>query len=284
MASGDTLRDMFRILSQQSDPASCLPSEDVVGYVQCGSSFKAWAIDGGSHLTECPFTTFDDFSDAHWFAAALSDFLANDLRRRDFDTGRLRLALNDLRRQYVSLAPSTPLWAYPVAACTIAEVRHMRDHVAVDVYHYADCFAMFAQHERRGLIPGDRSWSSIEPRAMWQPCSGFSGEKLHALRQRRIRQQHNQGTTALTLNPDSAANATHLRQSIVTPCHMLIGTDGISRAWEHYGLMGHGDVMKFLAAEGLGALFARLRGYERQHVPDGMKPHDDAAALHVLCL
>ncbi|WAS59132.1 hypothetical protein MK974_31900 [Burkholderia ambifaria] len=275
---------MFHVLSFQSDSASCLPSEDVVGYVQCESSFKAWAIDGGSYLTECPFTTFDHCSDAHWFATALSDFLAKDLRRNDFETGRLRSALDSLRCQYLSLAPDTPLWAYPVAACTIAEMRHMRDHVVVDVYHYADCFAMFASHERRGAISGDRAWSPVEPPATWQPCSGFSGEKLHALRQRRIEQQHNQGTTALTLNPDSAANATNMRQSFGTPGNMLIGTDGISRAWEHYDLIGHDDVMEFVATEGLGKLFARLREYERQHALEGMKPRDDAAALHVLCL
>lgn len=238
----------------------------------------------GSHLTQRPFTTFDQCSDAHWFAVALSDFLANDLRQGGFDTGLLRLALAELRRQYMSLAPNTPLWAYPVAACTITDVHHMRDHIVVDVYQYADCFAILAPHERRGAISGDRSWSSLEPQAMWQPCSGFSGEKLQALRQRRIEQQHNQGTTALTLNPCSAADATHRRHTVVTPCHMLIGTDGLSRAWEHYGLMSHGDVIDFVATEGLGTLFARLRGYERQHTPDGMKPRDDAASLHVLCL
>ncbi|WP_232517929.1 hypothetical protein [Burkholderia ambifaria] len=274
---------MFEIFSLQSDPASCIPSEDVVGYLRCGSRFKAWAIDGGSHLTESPFTTFDHCSDAYWFATVLSDFLTDDLRRGNFDAGRLRSTLVELRHQYVSLAPHTPLWAYPVAACTIVEVHHMRDRVEVDIYRYADCFAMFAPHGHRGQIPGDWSWSSIEPRAMWKPCSGFSGQKLHALRQRRISQQRNEGTTALTLNPDSAANVTHLHQSFVTPCHMLIGTDGISRAWEHYGLLEHGDVIDFVATEGLGALFARLRAYERRHAPDDMKPQDDAAALHVLC-
>ncbi|WP_175981806.1 hypothetical protein [Burkholderia sp. BCC1630] len=275
---------MFQILSMQSDPASCMPSEDVVGYVLSETSFKVWAIDGGSHLTQSPFTTFEHCSDAYWFATALSDFLANDLRQGDFDTGRLRPALDELRYRYMSLAPDTPLWAYPVAACTIAEVHHMREYIVVDVYHYADCFAMLAPHKRRGTIPGDRSWSPPEPQIMWQPCSGFTGEKLQALRLRRIEQQHNRGTTALTLNPRSADNATHQRHCAATPCHMLIGTDGLSRAWEHYGLMNQGDVMNFVATAGLGTLFARLRRYEQQHAPADMKSRDDAAALHVLCL
>lgn len=275
---------MFRIFSSQSDPAFSMPLEDVVGYVQCESRFKAWAIDGASHLTECPFTTFDGCSDAQWFATALSDFLAEDLRHDDFDAGRLRRALDALRHEYLSLVADAPLWAYPVAACSIAEIHHLGDRVAVDLYHYADCFAILEPYDRRAAIPGDCLWSSTEPRPMWRPYSGFSGEKLDALRRRRIEQQHNRGSTALTLNPDSAANATHVRHRLATPCHMLIGTDGLSRAWEQYGLLAHEDVIRFVATEGFGTLLARLRAYERQHVPDGMKPRDDAAALHVLCL
>ncbi|WP_323117825.1 hypothetical protein [Burkholderia alba] len=274
---------MFRILSQLSDPSSCLPSEDVIGYVQRGNRFKAWAIDGASHLSAHPFTTFDDRSDAHWFATELSGFLSRDLSERDFDAGRLRPMLAALGQRYRSMSRDTPLWAYPAAACTIVELQRTDTHVIADIHQYADCFALFGAAGIGEPAAGAGDFPSTSAQRRWRPFSGFSGERLDDLRDRRIEQQHNRNTTALTLNPDSAANGVHARRTLDAPCQVLVGTDGVSRAWEHYALIEQDDVIAWVWREGLPALFTRLRSHEETHARCDMKSKDDAAALHIAC-
>ncbi|AYZ62750.1 hypothetical protein EGY31_05500 [Burkholderia multivorans] len=281
---GISILDMYRILSTLSDPCACIASEDVLGHVQRGDRFNAWAIDGASFLTDHPFTTFDDRSDAHWFAAELSAFLARELSEREFDAARLRPVLEDLRQRYLALSPDTPLWAYPAAACTIVELQRSGDQVVADIHQYADCFALFGAGRTDEPAPAVDDFRSTASRIQWRPRSGFSGEQLARQHERRIEQQHNRNTTALTLNPDSAANGIHVRQTFAAPCQLLLGTDGVSRAWEYYGLVDQGDVIDFVSRNGLPALFARLRHHEENYVNPEMKSRDDAAALHVLCV
>lgn len=68
-----------------------IPSEDVVGYRVREDSLLAWAIDGASTLTERPFTTFSDVTDAGWFARQLSSLLQARFRNMPFSTQLLRL-------------------------------------------------------------------------------------------------------------------------------------------------------------------------------------------------
>jgi len=274
---------MYQILSQLSDPCTCIPSEDVTGYVQRDDRFKAWAIDGGSYLTERPFTTFSDCSDAHWFATELSNLLADDLRDDSFNANRLHVGLDALRRRYVSLAPSTPIWAYPVAACTIIELQRLDEHIIADIYQYADCFALFGRGNPSYVSEAPTEFHSISSAIHWRPFSGFSGEQLTSLRDRRIEQQENKNTTALTLNAESAANCTHVREILDVPCQVLIGTDGLSRAWELYRLLETDSVIDFISKQGLHALFRRLRCHEDGQDQARPKSRDDAAALHIQC-
>ena len=126
---------------------------------------------------------------------------------------------------------------------------------------------------------------SISSEIEWRPYSGFSGETLDRLRNHRVDQQHNCNTTALTLNPLSAENCRHIQQKTPTPCHILLGTDGLSRIWEHYALVEQSRVIDTLAQEGLPSLFRQLREHEMggSSKQAELKSRDDAAALHIFC-
>ncbi|NIF92159.1 hypothetical protein [Burkholderia sp. Cy-637] len=274
----------YRILSMLSDPGADLPSEDVIDYLQDDGKFKAWAIDGASFLTEQPFTTFPDRSDAHWFATELSAFLGRDLRHGDFDIERLGTHLMALRRDYLDRAPGTPVWAHPVAACTIIEMQRQGQRVMVDIHQYADAFVLFGSGVAVQPASASAGFVSAAGDFPWKPFSGFSGERLAELRERRIVQQRNQDTTALTLNAASVNNVVHVRKMLDVPCQVLLGTDGVSRAWEKYRLLEREEVIELVATAGLQALFRRLRHHEGGLDRAGPKARDDAAALHVQCL
>lgn len=264
-----------------------IPSEDVVGYLPRERSILAWAIDGASTLTESPFATFDCISDAGWFARRLADLL-RQLKATAFCKAKLRDGLDMLRQEYCAASKLIPpLEDWPVAAATIAEIDFsVGTTLTVSIYRYADCFDLIHQgalpHSNRDK-PSASQCLSYDP---WKPCSGFRGQPLEQLLQRRRQQQRNEFSTALTLNPKSALNATEEHLTIDAPAHILLGTDGLSRVWETYNLMAREQVIQWVAQNGLSTLLTILRDHEAR-IPAGErsgKRRDDASGIYVSLL
>lgn len=264
-----------------------IPSEDVVGYLQRERSILAWAIDGASTLTESPFATFDCISDAGWFARRLADLL-RQLETITFSKSKLHDGLDMLRQEYRAASKLVPpLQDWPVAAATIVEIDFsVGTTLSVSIYRYADCFDLIHQgalpHSNRDK-PSASQRPSYDP---WKPCSGFRGQPLEQLRQRRRQQQRNEFSTALTLNPISALNATEAHLTIDTPAHILLGTDGLARVWETYKLMTREQAIQLVARTGLSTLLNILRDHEAR-IPAGEtsgKRRDDASGIYVSLL
>ncbi|VVE63127.1 hypothetical protein PCA31118_01097 [Pandoraea captiosa] len=258
-----------------------IPTEDVVGYLRRPGSVLAWAIDGASTLSESPFTTFDDISDAGWFARKVADALSN-MADSAFMPSRLHQELISIKQAYFSASGSKrPVHEWPVAAATIVEMDVVSSsRVAVSIYRYADCFELL--HE--GPIPLDtdlRAPLSV-PRTYdpWKPHSGFTGDRLSQLQARRCEQQRNELSSALTLNPVSAFNAKKLQTSLHTPAQILVGTDGLSRAWDTYGLMTSAQALRLATQSGLGALLHAVRHHEATLASNtDRKRRDDASGI-----
>lgn len=261
-----------------------IPSEDVVGYLQREHSILAWAIDGASTLTESPFATFDGISDAGWFARRLADLL-RQLETAAFCKSKLRDGLNMLRQEYCAASERIPpLEDWPVAAATIVEIGFSVDTMlTLSIYRYADCFDLIHQgalpHSNQDK-PSASECPSYDP---WKPCSGFRGQPLEQLRQRRRQQQRNELSTALTLNPTSALNAAETHLTIGTPAHILLGTDGLARVWETYHLMTRDQAIPLIARTGLSTLLKILRDHEAT-IPASEtsdKRRDDASGIYI---
>lgn len=259
-----------------------IPSEDVVGYLQRDHSVLAWAIDGASTLTPSPFTTFECISDAGWFARELADVLRK-FQFSPFSPLKLREDLDRLRQHYRRASEyARPLEDWPVAAATIAEIDFsIEKKLAVSIYRYADCFDLIHQGPLPLPIDGKTSVPKQPFHDPWKPCSGFQGEVLDQLRQRRRQQQRNEFSTALTLNPESALNATETRLTLDTPAHILLGTDGLSRLWDTYGLMTREQAQRFVSQRGLLTLLETLRDFELTAPSGGArgKRRDDASGI-----
>ncbi|RRW96488.1 hypothetical protein EGJ54_10705 [Pandoraea apista] len=264
-----------------------IPSEDVVGYLQRERSILAWAIDGASTLTESPFTTFDYISDAGWFARRLADLL-RQLETTAFRKSNFHDGLDRLRQEYCAMSKHIPpLENWPVAAATIVETDFsVGTTLTVSIYRYADCFDLVHQ----GALPHSKREKPSVPQCLsydaWKPCSGFEGQPLEQLLQRRRQQQRNEFSTALTLNPKSALNAAEEHLTIHTPAHILLGTDGLSRIWETYNLIPREQAIELVARSGLSTLLNILRNHEAT-IPAGEtsgKRRDDASGIYVSLL
>ena len=153
--------------------------------------------------------------------------------------------------------------------------------LAVSIYRYADCFDLIHQGPLPLPIDGKTSAPKQPFHDPWKPCSGFQGEVLEQLRQRRRQQQRNEFSTALTLNPESALNATETRLTLDTPAHILLGTDGLSRLWDTYGLMTREQAQRLVAQRGLLTLLETLRDFELTAPSGGArgKRRDDASGI-----
>ncbi|OIQ83904.1 hypothetical protein GALL_342780 [mine drainage metagenome] len=259
-----------------------IPSEDVAGYRQRDTSLLAWVIDGASTLTDHPFQHFPGVTDAGWFARRIEALLREEFADRPFDLAGMAGVLATARSDYLNAgAESKPLWAWPVAAAVVIEVDAVANQLRV--YRYADCFVETAMAPSVGCGPrrGYSGFGGIRPR--WEPCSGFTGSALSLLRARREAQQRNRGTTALTLDPSSAAHAALQLRTIALPSDILLGSDGLSRLWDTYGVLTRAEAMRYLATEGLASLFLRLRKFEAEHETGalGLKRRDDAIGLHL---
>lgn len=261
-----------------------IPTEDVVGYVQRGDSLLAWAIDGASTLTETPFTTFPEVTDAGWFARELSRLLAERFQHTLFSPAQLRLVLQELREVYQQAGGHPqPLWAWPVAAATVLEIDLSASPARLVSYHYADCFiaAWRAAAEAERVLD-----DAVMPAAVydpWKPYSGFQGGQRDRLWSRREQQQRNESSSALTLNPESALNATLQSETLHRPGHVLLGSDGLSRIWDTYHLMTQEQALQCVAQHGLPALLGVLRAFEASaRTGDaGLKRRDDASGIHL---
>lgn len=263
-----------------------IPTEDVVGYLTRGDSILAWAIDGASTLTESPFTTYDDLTDAGWFSRAVGGLLETQFHDSPFDLTTFHDGLRRLRGQYLHDANETPsLSAWPVAAAMITEIDQATPGtLQIRSYRYADCFALvsqgMAQQKPHVEFPRPQPPPEYDP---WKPFSGFQGETLDNLLQRRCQQQMNEFSTALTLNPVSAWNAIEERLTVRTPAHVLLGSDGLSRIWDTYRIMTSDQAMDFIVQRCLPSLMHVLRTYEASTSsrPDGIKRRDDACGIHI---
>ncbi|GLQ88049.1 hypothetical protein [Dyella flagellata] len=275
---------MFKIVSSLADAYSDMPCEDVLGFSRRGDTLTAWAIDGASTLTRAAFTTFHDMSDSRWFATELSDYLQASTARFPFDPCSMGAALREIQAKYLGLARRRPQWSFPVAACIIAELTPLNGWMEVAIHSYADCFVLFRQSNvgpGAGVLHCDHN----VPPLKWKPCSGFQGQQLKRLRLRRVQQWRNIGTTALTINPESAGNYRCHHVRLKPPTHALIGTDGLARLWKEYGILDTDSAMDHLIGRGLASLIEKLRGYEssRSSTESGRKVRDDAAGLHIYC-
>ncbi|VVD86622.1 hypothetical protein PCA20602_01399 [Pandoraea capi] len=240
-----------------------IPAEDVVGYYRRPHSILVWAVDGASTLSESPFTTFSDVSDAGWFARKISDALPQ-LASPSFTTSRLQRQLRTIRQQYfLASGKTTPMHDWPVAAATIVEIAtDIPTKLSVTIHRYADCFELFHQEKIPSSPKHNRPAPLTHAFDEWKPHSGFTGDRLSQLRSRRSQQQRNEFSSALTLNPMSALNAQRVRLTLSTPAQILVGTDGLSRAWDTYGLMTKEEALRLVAQSGLDALLNVIRHHE----------------------
>ncbi|MHA7685480.1 hypothetical protein [Cupriavidus sp. PET2-C1] len=261
-----------------------IPTEDVVGYLLRERSMLAWAIDGASPLTAAPFKTYEDITDAGWFARRLSQFLERQFQEVPFSKAQLRDGLQILQDEYRhDGGGAQPLWAWPVAAATVVEIDRTTELVHMSIYRYADCFVEVLQ----GTLPSANHFAratQLPPSYdLWKPYSGFQGKKLADLWQRRLQQQTGECSTALTLNPASAMNAVEEQRDIATPAHIVLGSDGLSRVWDTYQLMTSEQAMHLVVQHGLPSLLQVLRDFEASVLTGGadLKRRDDASGIHI---
>lgn len=260
-----------------------IPTEDVVGYVRRDSSILIWAIDGASTLTESPFTTFSNITDAGWFARQLSILLELRFKHVPFCTQRLGEGLLELANAYRQAGGNhQPLWAWPVTAATLVEIDFSVSPMQMISYHYADCFV--AAWSGESVCESGNDMSALIPvYDRWKPYSGFEGEQLERLWRRREQQHRNQLSSALTLNADSAQNATVKQDVLYAPAHLLLGSDGLSRVWDTYQMMSLEEAQHLVMQKGLQALLDALRAFEARTRTGntGLKRRDDACGIHV---
>jgi len=231
-----------------------IPSEDVVGYRVREDSLLAWAIDGASTLTEAPFTTFSDVTDAGWFARQLSSLLQARFRNMPFSTQLLRLGLRELGQVYRQAGgEAQPLWAWPGAAATVVEIDFSVRPMQLLSYRYADCFVTSWHGGAEGLRP-DEVAPPAQAYAPWKP---YSASRVSSVIGYGCAVSSNRGTSlalALTLNPESALGATVKRDTLHRPGHVLLGSDGLSRIWDTYQLMTREQAVQHVACHGLSSL------------------------------
>lgn len=261
-----------------------VPSEDVVGYLSRGDTLLIWAIDGASSLSDQPFTVFPDESNSGWFSRRLSECLRAEFNQRAFDTSALAQIIGELKREFDERSGGIAAeWSWPVAAAVMVEISEFESRVEMRVYRYADCFFNVVQDDLGADVMGRRI--TVEPACInaWKPASGFYGAKRDAMRMRRVQQQRNVDTSALTLNTDSAMNATVISCSFNRPLHVLVGSDGLARLWEVYKELDIPEAMSIAATAGVARLVARLRQFESApgRVRSDMKSTDDACGIHV---
>ncbi|WP_297908969.1 hypothetical protein [Thiomonas sp.] len=259
-----------------------IPSEDVAGYLVRETSALAWVVDGASTLAERAFPHFPGLTDAGWFARRIDTSLREWFAESPYDPSCMAGLLASARNDYLEVGAGVePLWAWPVAAAVIVEIDAALGRLCI--YRYADCFVetAAAPSGNPAFMRGVIGCAGVRPR--WKPCSGFTGSTLAVLRARREIQQRNQGTGALTLNPHSATNALLENRSIQPPSDILLGSDGLSRLWDTYGVLSRIQAMRYTAREGLASLFRTLREFEENHETGaiGLKGRDDAIGLHL---
>ncbi|WP_141452910.1 hypothetical protein [Pseudoxanthomonas sp. z9] len=260
-----------------------IPGEDVVGCVRRGDAVLAWAIDGATTLTEHPFTTFPDLTDAGWFARGMGRWLAERGALESFSPSLLEEGLRVLRDEYLRAGgEAQPLHAWPVAAAVVAEISPSGPALRMRVHRYEDCFLEIhsAPASPRSMVPAVLPTQSHDE---WKPHSGFGLPALERMWERRRQQQANTGGTALTLNPISAHNAVIEELVLTAPVHVVLGSDGLSRVWDTYNLMSREQALALVAERGLAALLATLREHEAStRTGDaGLKRRDDASGLHL---
>ncbi|KWR77252.1 hypothetical protein [Cupriavidus sp. IDO] len=261
-----------------------IPTEDVVGYLLRERSMLAWAIDGASSLTAAPFMTYEDITDAGWFARRLGQLLEKQFQDVPFSKAQLHHGLQILRAEYRhDGGDAQPIWAWPVAAATVVEIDRTTEQAHISIYRYADCFVEVFQGTPPSVNHSARPAQLPSIYDVWKPYSGFQGHKLVDLRQRRMQQQKGECSTALTLNPASAMNAVEEQRGIATPAHIVLGSDGLSRVWDTYQLMTNEQAMDLIVQQGLPSLLQVLRYFEAIALTGSadLKRRDDASGIHI---
>lgn len=261
-----------------------IPTEDVVGYLLRERSMLAWAIDGASPVTAAPFKTYENITDAGWFARRLSQLLERQFQDIPFSKAQLCNGLQVLQDEYRHDGGDVqPIWAWPVAAATLVEIDRSTEPASISIYRYADCFVEILQGPLCSLNHCARPAQLAPSHDLWKAYSGFQGHKLVSLWQRRLQQQKGECSTALTLNPASAMNAVKEERKITTPAHIVLGSDGLSRVWDTYQLMTSEQAMHLVVQHGLPSLLHALRNFEASGLTGSadLKRRDDASGIHV---
>lgn len=258
-----------------------IPSEDVIDCAKCGRALVAWVIDGASTISEQPFTTFRGITDSGWFARRISRLLGRAVRASSPTTQMLESILSRVRNDYTRAGGlRQPAWAWPMAAATIVHLVQRSGTIESTCLRYADCFCHVAS-ACRPILPWSGCVSAGSLGRRWVPCSGVLGEPLRVLRERRTFKQLVDARGALTLDSTSAYGGSAQGAEIKSASIILLGSDGLSRVWQSYGILTAACALDVAARAGLPSLFQELRKFEASpfHVTAEIKAHDDASAI-----
>jgi len=263
------------------------PSEDVFGFRETNSGFNCWVIDGATSIAVNPMQYRNDMSDPAWFARALSLSIFNAVGFRAMNEKTISSILLNLRNRYLEkCACNVHPHDYPLAAATYVNLQCKADEVILTVLEYADCFFSISSldgdfHKSRFSKPPNPVFSfPVEPKA---ELPVFSDDLLSKLRVRRLDQNINGASSALTLRPESALTAKKKKYRIRKPTLLLIGSDGFERLWRSYRVRSE-DAVQLSARMGrLLAEMSTLREWELEsnNISNELKSSDDATVLSI---
>lgn len=274
----------LRILDQGSFGAAAV-NDDAYGAV---GDF-AWVLDGATGLGR---NLVSPSSDAAWLAQAINEELARACSaHQDLATQEiLRLALGRVEARYhAALAgQAVELFERPTAAGIL--LRAFPDQL--ELTSFGDCRAIFQGEDGLdgfggGLIEALDSASIAALKAVFVAKPQASLKEARAeiwplLRAQRIEFNTEGGHWALAPDPAVAGRGS-TRIVARRPGPILLASDGFTRLWDVFGLLGAGDALAACAAGQGAELYARLRGAEIAD-PEArtfarIKQHDDATWL-----
>jgi hypothetical protein len=267
-------------------------NEDVVGWIGEPDNIRAaWVLDGvtginGRSLLGQP-------TDAAWFAARI-DARLRGLMDRELGTREILTRLVEgLREDQAAARAGTVLPNnYETPAACIAGV-----HRIDGIWHgfrLGDCRLMAVTGDGRSMVlkePGLEEFeTALKEKADRLRKQGIADPRELRLRldadQRALRARRNTPGGYGVIVADPVCLDFIEARSLGRPQAVLLCSDGLYRAVDHYGLHDDRSLMEAAASAGLDGLYAELRRIE---VLDAqcrryprLKPSDDAAAIALI--
>ena len=258
--------------------ASRAPSDDAAGFRRVGGALHLWVIDGATSVSAVPNRADPALSDAAWFARSLSAAIHRSVIQAPLTPARLADLLRRIEARYRARVRG-PLAAHdwPVAAMCYACIRVRGRRFVIEGLDYADCFLMARSTTGLRPQPGPTRRPPLPPDASLPK----SDTLLAHLRARRGAQVERGVSSAVTIRAESAGRGRRVRMAVRGPALVVLGSDGIARLWEAYGLETAAQAMQRFARHGALRGVLRLRDWERTHAGHGreIKPADDATVL-----